>query len=68
MSDCRFGVSPVNYPNSDPDIMCKNRNRSALVNELLSNISRFVGQSGLPLHFEIGGTFALFQCFCAPNV
>ena len=21
MSDCRFGVSPVNYPDSDPDAM-----------------------------------------------
>ena len=23
MSDCRFGVSPVNYPVPDPDPVCK---------------------------------------------
>ena len=22
MSDCRFGVSPVNYPDPDPEEMC----------------------------------------------
>ena len=22
MSDCRFGVSPVNYPDPDPDFIC----------------------------------------------
>ena len=22
MSDCRFGVSPVNYPDPDPDFSC----------------------------------------------
>ena len=24
MSDCRFGVSPVNYPDPDPDELCPN--------------------------------------------
>ena len=24
MSDCRFGVSPVNYPDPDPDHTCNN--------------------------------------------
>ena len=23
MSDCRFGVSPVNYPDPDPGMFCK---------------------------------------------
>ena len=27
MSDCRFGVSPVNYPDPDPDV----KNRCALI-------------------------------------
>ena len=30
MSDCRFGVSPVNYPDPDPEDKKNNRNQNGV--------------------------------------
>ena len=48
MSDCRFGVSPVNYPDPDPDLyllvprahcICKDRRRMNAYNVMCSRVS-----------------------------
>ena len=31
MSDCRFGVSPVNYPDPDPDVLGERTDQTALM-------------------------------------
>ena len=33
MSDCRFGVSPVNYPDPDPDLEVEERHDSTRPDE-----------------------------------
>ena len=43
MSDCRFGVSPVNYPDPDPDLHSELRHISHLIREDLCKRITVVG-------------------------
>ena len=62
MSDCRYGVSPVNYPDPDPDVVDFNARNKSLTGKLLQQgyryhklrktFSRFYRQ-----HYELVSTY-----------
>ena len=61
MSDCRFGVSPVNYPDPDPDVILVKRAEAVYSNKdsRRKNRSFYLVRFILPLPLYLQGIFIL---------
>ena len=50
MSDCRFGVPPVNYPDPDPDPLCRRSNCNCPVVNILKTCKEIVDYERRPFY------------------
>ena len=70
MSDCRFGVSPINYPDPDPDWFCHATAHVLLYCLQLSCVYTSANQTNICSHFSRGFDSSLcachFVCFAVP--